>query len=370
MTLVVDNLSVPGRLHGISFLLEPGQILAVIGPSGSGKTTLIRALAGLVEATGQVSINDTDITHLPPQDRPTGTATQDPSLFDNLTVADNVGFGLDDARMTEQRRSDLINIGLADMNILALARRMPTELSGGQLQRVALARALVRRPHVLLLDEPLAHVDHSLRDSIQRDILRSVERHNIATVYVTHDIDEAFAMGHAVLVLENGRSTQLASPRDVYDFPASASVARLVGIPNIYEATLSGEYALLGTLLIHTRSRRDPHSASPSKAPGTHEPTSPVTLCFPPENITLLPTDGETSKNASHDRTTCRGHILRSSFQRADITYDVETTFGTLVARRPRTARQFAVGDDVTIHISEATILTMTHPATPNEDAQ
>lgn len=224
-----------GAFHvsAVSLTVAPGEILAVVGPSGCGKTTLLHSIAGMRRSSGVVLIDDDDVSHVPPEQRTTALVLQSPVLFPGMTVRENVGYGLDDARMPNEKREDLIDIAMASMNISGLAHRAPSSLSGGQAQRVALARTLVRRPRVLLLDEPLSHVEPPMRRAIRKDIVEQVRRRKLAAVYVTHDVEEAFLVGDRVAVMREGKIEQQGEPIHVYRRPCSRYVADLLGRVNI-----------------------------------------------------------------------------------------------------------------------------------------
>lgn len=217
-------------LDGVSFELATG-IMAVIGPSGSGKTSLLRAIAGLEPlAGGSVEWQGEDLTDRPPHRRGFGLVFQDHALFDHQNVAENVGFGL---RMQHRPRAetaarvgellDLVGIG-------PLAARAVHRLSGGERQRVALARALAPAPQLLMLDEPLASVDRERRDQLAHDLATIVRGASTPTLLVTHDLDEAFTLADAVVVLDQGRVLQVGAAETVWRAPASPAVARFLGV--------------------------------------------------------------------------------------------------------------------------------------------
>ncbi|HEX8002820.1 MAG TPA: ABC transporter ATP-binding protein [Mycobacteriales bacterium] len=226
----------PGRdawaLRDVTADLAPGEVLAVVGPSGSGKSTLLRLLTGLLAPTeGEVRIDGADVTRVAPERRPVAMVFQGFALLPHLTVRDNVAFGprvrREPRRVVERRVA-----GVAEaLDIARLLDRRPGELSGGERQRVALARALVREPVLFCLDEPLSSLDPQLRADARRLLAPLLREEGRCAVYVTHDQAEAMTMGDRVAVLRGGRLEQLATPRELYDAPATAFVASFVGAP-------------------------------------------------------------------------------------------------------------------------------------------
>jgi len=200
-------------VDGVTLAVAAGGCLAVVGPSGCGKTTLLRLVAGLEEpTTGEVRVGGRDVARLPPQDRGVAIAFQSPALYPQLTARENLAFGLrvrgaGPAEVDSRVREAAELLGVAD-----LLGRLPHELSGGQRQRVALGRALVRRPAVLLLDEPLAHLDAPLRARVRDGLTDARRRFGTTTVWVTHDPDEAAAVGDRVAEMDAGRVVRLAPP--------------------------------------------------------------------------------------------------------------------------------------------------------------
>ncbi len=216
-------------LRDVSFVAGPGAITCLVGPSGCGKSTLLRLAAGLLHVQhGEISIDGKVVaspdTHLPPEQRSVGLVFQEGALFPHLSVLDNVRFG---ARGSEHasRIDDLLNLTHLDR----LADRYPHELSGGQRQRVALARALAPAPRVLLFDEPYANLDQALRWQLREEARRIVSDLDTVAVFVTHDHEDMTALADAVVCLHEGAVVQTGSPRELYDHPAHASVAKLFG---------------------------------------------------------------------------------------------------------------------------------------------
>ncbi len=212
----------------------PGETLAVLGPSGCGKTTLLRIIAGLdfPDPGGKVLFGDDDVTALPIEKRNVGMVFQSYALFPNMSVAQNVAYGLKVRGRRAPEIAARVREMLAMTGLSDLAQRRIDQLSGGQRQRVALARAIAPAPRILLLDEPLTALDAKLRDRLRADIDRLLRGLGITAIYVTHDQAEAMALGDRVVVMDKGRVAQIGRPRDVYERPCDEFVAGFVGTTN------------------------------------------------------------------------------------------------------------------------------------------
>jgi ABC-type Fe3+/spermidine/putrescine transport system ATPase subunit len=244
--LKLDGVSVTyGRntvLHEISLDVRQGEFVTLLGPSGCGKTSLLRVVSGFVTpSTGQVLLRDEDVTASPPHRRPVNMVFQRPTLFPHLDVAGNIAFGLRLAKLSKSEIDARVAESLELVRLSGFERRRSNELSGGQLQRVVMARALVKRPEVLLLDEPLSALDLKVRLQMEEE-LRRVHRESGATfLYVTHDQGEALSMSDRIVVLEAGRVEQIGAPNEIYQRPASSFVASFVGGANVLEVTVAEE---------------------------------------------------------------------------------------------------------------------------------
>ena len=229
-------------LNDVSLTVEGGELFFLLGPSGCGKTTLLRSIAGFVTPEGgSIRLGNQDITAAPPNKRDTAMVFQNYALWPHMTVADNVGFGLEVQNVPGKERRDRIREALGLVQMEALAERKPNQLSGGQQQRVALARALVVRPKCLLLDEPLSNLDAKLRLHMRRVIRKLCKQLNLTTIYVTHDQKEALSMADRIAVLRDGRIEQIGTPIDLYNRPANRFVAEFVGETNFIDGQITGQ---------------------------------------------------------------------------------------------------------------------------------
>lgn len=324
------------RLSEVSFDVGAGEVLAVVGPSGCGKSTLLLALAGFEALeSGSILIDGNAVEHFPPDRRPTGVVFQSPALFERMSVRDNVAFGLSEAPLGERHVRDLVDSTMARMGVASLAERLPRSLSGGQAQRVALARTLARRPAVLLLDEPLAHVGAGLAATIRQALLREIRRLGLSALYVTHDIEEACIVGDRLLLMERGRAIGVGRARELYERPADPRTARLMGIPNVIACRIEeGEHE--GRALLRCGSASFLVPSTPGLGPG------PALVALPAEAVELAPGPPSTIIGR-------HAQVIGAAFVRGFEVYDVETEFGTLVVRAPSDARRFEVGDHVDV---------------------
>lgn len=233
----------------VSIDIKEGEFFALLGPSGCGKTTLLRMIAGFeVPSDGNVEIDGQVVDDVPPNKRPVNMVFQSYAVFPHMTVADNVAYGLRMDGVAAAEAKNRVEEALGLVQLPGYGDRMPDQLSGGQRQRVALARALVKRPKVLLLDEPLSALDAKLREAMQLELRNLQAKVGITFVMVTHDQDEALSMADRVAVMESGRVRQLAPPRDLYEFPNCRFVADFIGKMNLFQgivkATSGGEISV------------------------------------------------------------------------------------------------------------------------------
>ena len=270
-------------LDGLTIDIAPGELIALLGPSGCGKTTALRALGGLDDVDqGRILVGGKDMTHVPANKRNMGIVFQAYSLFPNMSARDNVAYGLRlrgvDGSARKKKADEMLElVGLGQQ-----ASRYPHQMSGGQQQRVALARALAIEPSVLLLDEPLSALDAKVRRQLREEIRRIQIMIGITTLFVTHDQEEALAMGDRVGVMSAGRLEQIAPPTELYDRPRTRFVAEFVGLTNRLPGTATaGVVNLLGT---------------PVPLLEGSERSGRVDALVRPENVRLVPADDGTAR--------------------------------------------------------------------------
>jgi putrescine transport system ATP-binding protein len=279
---VVKKFGVFRAVDRLSLDIRAGEFFALLGPSGCGKTTLLRMLAGFeTPDEGRILLDGKDIAQVPPHRRPVNMMFQNYALFPHLDVRDNIAFGLKRAGMSRLQINTRVAEMVALVKLDGLERRKPDQLSGGQRQRVALARSLARRPQVLLLDEPLAALDKKLRESTQLELMELQRRLGLTFIIVTHDQEEAMTVAGRIGVMDAGRLEQVATPRELYEAPASRWIAEFVGDINLFEGQVQqGES---GRLAIATRDAGTVFVAAP------RQPIAKTNVCVAirPEKIKL-----------------------------------------------------------------------------------
>lgn len=260
---LVKNYGKYPALKNISLVIPTGELVALIGPSGSGKTTLLRILAGLEIANyGRVIFNEEDVTHKSPRERRIGLVFQHYALFRNMSVYNNVSFGLRILPLKDRPNSETIRektlslIKLVQLD--GLENRFPSQLSGGQRQRVALARALATNPEVLLLDEPFGALDAQVRKELRTWLKELHHRLRVTSIFVTHDQEEALEIADRIFVLQNGEIQQTGSPSEVYNYPRNPFVARFLGNVNILQGSIQhGRIIIDQQMLLQTSTNTD-----------------------------------------------------------------------------------------------------------------
>jgi spermidine/putrescine ABC transporter ATP-binding subunit len=267
-------------VDNVSLDIQQNEFFALLGPSGCGKTTLLRMISGLDSPSeGQIFIGGEDMAYTPPNKRPTNMVFQSYAVFPHMTVADNVAYGLRVTGVAEDEVKRRVGEGLEMTKLAHLADRKPDQMSGGQRQRVALARALVKRPKVLLLDEPLSALDAKLRDDMRLELTRLQQTVGITFIMVTHDQDEALAMAGRIAVMEKGAVQQLATPMELYEKPSNKFVADFIGKVNMFEASVLSQQGKLLNL--------DSKGIGKVEIPTDKTCNGTVTIAVRPEKVEL-----------------------------------------------------------------------------------
>ena len=318
----------------ISFHVKAGELITLLGPSGCGKTTTLRMIAGLeAVSNGEIIIGGSDVTHHPASDRDVSMVFQSYALFPHKTVFENVCYGLVFSGYSKSDAEDKARSGLELVGLEHLTSRYPSELSGGQQQRVAVARALVLEPQVLLFDEPLSNLDAKLRRSVRDEIRDLQQRLNLTVVYVTHDQEEALAVSDQIIVMEEGKISQIGAPRDLYERPKSLFVANFIGDSNILPCMVSGSKQSEKTIKIGAVSIKKKDVASANGA---------ASALIRPEHITL-----HRSKKAS----SLTGTIDKATYIGSKVEYNVLTDIGAIFVVDLSDKVEFTVGQQVYIQL-------------------
>jgi len=329
-----------------------GEFVSFLGPSGCGKTTTLRMIAGFEQPTaGRITLAGTDITNRPPNQRNVGMVFQSYALFPNMTVAENIAFGLKVRKTPGDRIRKRVEELLALIHLEGRGDRYPWQLSGGQQQRVALARALAIEPQVLLLDEPLSALDAKIRVALRQQI-RAIQRQlGITTVYVTHDQEEALSLSDRVVVMSEGRIEQIGAPAAIYNFPATAFVASFVGTLNLIAARVVD--AVAGRLAVDGQEIR---AGGPIVSARNGDA---VSIALRPEAIDLGEgAEGENRLRGPVEDISFLGSIVRIRVKAGDGPTIVSLdTFNDPQLRLPE------VGDTVTISFAREAALILEPPA-------
>ena len=321
-------------LMDVSFDIFPGEFVCLLGPSGCGKTTLLRILMGLeTQSEGRIIRAGQDISGLPPAGRDFGIVFQSYALFPNLSVCDNVAYGLHSRRMRRQQIVARVQELLTLIGMPDAGKKFPAQLSGGQQQRVALARALAPSPSVLLLDEPLSALDARLRVRLRHEIRGLQRRLGVTTVHVTHDQEEALTMADRIVVMNQGVVEQIGTPMEIYRSPATPFVADFVGEMNFLEGVLVAEG------LVRVGAAELACGPTDGLTPG-----AAVSICFRPEDVDVRDA-GPAGRNAvpveitaldflgSFYRATLRPTAAGTAEVRADIPLHLQREFGLVPGR-------------------------------------
>jgi iron(III) transport system ATP-binding protein len=264
-------------LDGVSLDIVAGELFFLLGGSGCGKTTLLRLVAGfLTPDAGTIHFAELDVTRTPVEKRDLGMVFQNYALWPHLSVAQNIAFGLEMRGVGSSERTRRVDEALALVELSGFGARRIAELSGGQQQRVALARALVIRPQVLLLDEPLSNLDARLRQTMRQEIRRICKAAGVTAIYVTHDREEALSTADRIAVMAGGKLAQVGTPREVYERPASTTVATFLGEANLLTAMAHGKGQVACAL-----------GVLPAATPERIMEGAPLTVCIRPERLRI-----------------------------------------------------------------------------------
>src|SRR5882672_6030305 len=310
----------------LSLDIRAGEFFALLGPSGCGKTTLLRMLAGFeTPDEGRILLNGKNIAQVLPHERPVNMMFQNYALFPHLSVRDNIAFGLKRAGMARADIATRVAEMVALVKLEGLEKRKPDQLSGGQRQRVALARSLARRPQVLLLDEPLAALDKKLRESTQLELMELQRRLGTTFIIVTHDQEEAMTVANRIGVMDAGRLEQVATPRELYEAPASRWIAEFVGDVNLFDGEVSGREHY--RLMISTRD-----GGTLSVAEPRHPVTKTViSVAIRPEKVKLSRRGPVADAASAHSLNRLEGVVTDVSYLGGLTTYKVKLDSGAVV---------------------------------------
>jgi putrescine transport system ATP-binding protein len=309
-------------VDNVNLQIYKGEMFALVGASGCGKTTLLRMLAGFArQSSGSISIDGVEMSTVPPHERPVNMMFQSYALFPHMSVERNVGYGIKRLPMDAATRKKRIQEALDMVQLGHLAQRKPHQLSGGQRQRVALARALIRRPKVLLLDEPLSALDKKLREKTQFELMDLQYQVGITFIVVTHDQDEAMALATRIAVMDRGKVVQVGTPAEIYEFPQSRFVADFVGTTNLFEGVIASCEPGLTTVTC-----RETGCDLLVDDVGRFTPGQRVWVALRPEKIRLSKQPGGESRANQ-----LRGTVHQLGYLGNRCTYQIKTASGKLV---------------------------------------
>ena len=322
-------------VDSVSLDIYKGELFGLLGGSGCGKTTLLRMLAGFEQPSGgSITIDGTDMTSVPPYERPVNMMFQSYALFPHMSVAKNVAYGLKRDGVARSEINDRVAEILQMVELQDFGKRKPSQLSGGQRQRVALARSLVKRPKVLLLDEPLAALDKRLREQTQFELMNIQDKLGITFIVVTHDQEEAMTLSTRIAVMDEGRFVQVGEPADIYENPASRFIANFIGSANLLDVNIVSKQGNNIQLQHNTSSQRFAVVSEFSD-----ESADNITLALRPEKILI---DKEPLTQCDNQLT---GTVREIAYLGKISTYRVETNIGeTLEVTAPNQSRSQSAG--------------------------
>ena len=334
-------------VDNVSLDIYKGELFGLLGGSGCGKTTLLRMLAGFESPTsGSIIIDGEQMAEVPPYERPINMMFQSYALFPHMSVEKNIGYGLRRDGVPRSEVNDRVNDMLKMVELSEFGRRKPRQLSGGQRQRVALARALVKRPKVLLLDEPLAALDKRLREQTQFELMNIQDRTGVTFVVVTHDQEEAMTLSTRIAVMDAGKFMQIGEPAEIYENPATRFIANFIGSTNLLPVTIA-EQNSNGLVLQHTKSdTRFYTSAGPANSADVsgsgqmnETATDTASLALRPEKVLI---DKEPLAGCENQ---LQGVVKEIAYLGKISTYRVETEIGEIIeVTAPNQMRTSGIG--------------------------
>lgn len=347
----------------IDLQIEQGEFLALLGPSGCGKTTTLRMIAGFEQPTsGKILIRGTAMQDIPPFHRPVNTVFQDYALFPHMTILQNVMFGLKMEGVDGKQAKKQAEEALEQVQLPNVGHRRPSQLSGGQQQRVALARALVKRPAVLLLDEPLGALDLKLRKEMQYELKSMQHEIGITFIFVTHDQEEAMVMANRIAVLNHGKILQLGTAREVYEKPATRFVADFIGETNFINGIMENKEASTG----YVRLADDTVIAAFVTEENAHAPDHKVSIAVRPERISLIAPDAPSPSNGADKFVSLIGQVRQVHYIGTDTRYDIDIAGNNKVSVRVQNVDYppqavFDIGDKVKVFWTEQSGTVLDH---------
>jgi spermidine/putrescine transport system ATP-binding protein len=345
----------------VSVQIESGEFFALLGPSGCGKTTTLRMVAGFERPTsGHILIRGQAMEHIPAYHRPVNTVFQDYALFPHMTVLQNVMFGLQMEGVNKKDAQKRAEEALEMVRLPDVGKRKPNQLSGGQQQRIALARSLVKRPAVLLLDEPLGALDLKLRKNMQYELKAMQRDIGITFIYVTHDQEEAITMADRIAVMSDGKMLQVGTPKDIYEHPTTHFVADFIGETNFVPATLENRgNGKFGKVRLSDGTVIDAEfSDTVEKSSGD------VMVAIRPERVGIAPDEADIGLYNTNEMTILTAQLIESQYIGTDTRYTVRIADGIeLVARLQnvdyKTALNLEAGQTIKVfwHHASTTVL-------------